>query len=166
MEQPTRNSLDALNLMLESEETVAEFYQLCSEKFAVHRSFWAALAKEELAHARVINALIELVRVQPAEFIAGKSTPLDAIKSFIKRTRSNIETVRRSELPEDKVLLMAYQIENTVIEQQYAEAVNTENEGYKLLLGQIISDTLKHRDKVVARIQKLREETRLPRKSS
>jgi len=165
-DQPIKTSLEALALMLESEKTVAEFYLRCSERFAVHRNFWAALAKEEMAHARVINALMELVRVQPTEFIAGKSTPLNAIKSFIKRTQSNIETVTRSDVQEDKALLMAYQIENTFIELQYGEVVNTENEVYKPMLGQIISDTLRHKDKITARIKKMREAAIPSKKSS
>jgi hypothetical protein len=166
MEPPIRTCLDTLNVMVESEKTVAEFYLLCSERFYEHHAFWTALAREELAHARVITRLIELVSIQPIEFTPGKSTPVDAIKSFIKRTESNIETIRQSELPLDKALLLAYQIENTFIELQYADVVKTENEEYKALLNQIISDTLKHKERVVARIGKLKEGAKPPKKSS
>jgi hypothetical protein len=165
MEQLIKNSLQALQVMAESEQTVAEFYLLCSESYSDNQSFWAGLAREEQVHARVISRLIELVSIQPQEFSAGKLTPLDAIKSFIKRTQSNIEILKKGGLPEDKALLMAYQIENTFIELQYAEVVNTENEDYKALLGQVISDTLMHKEKVVARIGKLREGSSLPKKS-
>jgi hypothetical protein len=166
MEQPIKTSLEALNVMVESEKTVAEFYLLCSEMFTEHHTFWAALAREELAHAQVIRRLIELVSIQPREFTAGKSTPVDAIKSFITRTQSNIETVRQTELPEDKALLMAYHIESTFIELQYADVVNTENEAYRALLGQVIADTLKHKERVVARIRKLRERSKPHKKPS
>jgi hypothetical protein len=152
--------------MRESEQTVAEFYLLCSERYTHHHTFWAALAREELAHARVIERLIELVSVQSSEFGPGKSTPVDAIQSFIKRTQSNIETVKQAEFPEDKALLMAYHVENTFIELQYADIVNTENEEYRALLDQVISDTLKHKEKVVARIRKLRDVSKLRKKSS
>lgn len=166
MEQPLRTSLDALSVMMESERTVAEFYLLCSERYSENSPFWAALAREELAHAEVIERLIGLVSIQPSEFTAGKSTPIEAIKSFIKRTQSNIETVKKGELPEDKALLMAYHIENTFIELQYADVVNTENEDYTALLNQVIADTLKHKEKVVARIRKLREVSKRPQKPS
>ncbi len=92
--------------------------------------------------------------------------PLDAIKSFIKRTQSNIAAVKQSEITEDKALLMAYQIENTFVELQYARVVNTENKDYKALLGQVISDTFKHKEKVVARIRMLRESASRTKKSS
>ena len=91
---------------------------------------------------------------------------MEAIKSFIKRTQSNIQTVRKSDLPEDKALLMAYHIENTFIELQYADVVNTQNQDYTALLSQVIADTLKHKEKVVARIRKLREGSILLKKPS
>jgi hypothetical protein len=166
MEQRISTSLEALNVMVESETTVAEFYLLCSERFTEHHTFWAAIAREELAHAQVIRRLIELVNIQPNEFTPGKSTPVDAIKAFIKRTQSNIETVKQSELPEDKALLMAYHVENTFIELQYGDVVNTENEDYRALLGQVIADTLKHKERVVARMRKLREGSKLRKKPS
>ena len=166
MQQPIKTSLDALNVMVESERTVAEFYLLCSEKYSENSAFWTALAREELAHAEVIERLIALVSIQPSQFSAGKSTPVEAIKSFIKRTQSNIQTVRKSDLPEDKALLMAYHIENTFIELQYADVVNTQNQDYTALLSQVIADTLKHKEKVVARIRKLREGSILLKKPS
>jgi hypothetical protein len=99
MEQPIKNCLKALQVMAESEQTVAEFYTLCSEFYSENYSFWAGLAREEQVHARVINRLIELVNIQPHEFSAGKLTPLDAVKSFIKRTQSNIETLKKGGVP-------------------------------------------------------------------
>jgi hypothetical protein len=166
IEQPIATSLEALNAMVESENTVAEFYLLCSERFTVHHRFWAALAREELAHAQVIRRLIELVSIQPSEFAIGKSAPVDAIQSFIRRTQSSIETLKQADLPEDKALLMAYQIENTFIELQYGNVVTTENADYKALLGQVISDTLRHKERVVTRMGKMRKGAKLPKKSS
>jgi hypothetical protein len=157
MQQSIKACVEALNLMVESEKMVAEFYLLCSEMFTEHHAFWASLAREEMAHARVVGKLIELVSIQPNEFSAGKSTPVNAIKSFIKKTQSNIETLKQSDVPEEKALLMAYHIENTIIEQKYADVVSTDNEDYRTLLNQVITDTLKHKEKVVARIKKPRE---------
>jgi len=157
MEQLITASLKALNLMKESEQTVAEFYLLCSERYSDNHTFWAGLAREEMAHARVIARLIELVSIHPSEFTLGKATPLEAIKSFIGRTNSSIESLRSGELPEEKALLMAYHIENTLIELQYADVVTTSNEDYKALLSQVIFDTLKHREKVVEKNKELKD---------
>jgi rubrerythrin len=157
MDQNISSPLKALNVMVEAETTVAEFYRVCSEKFTEHSTFWDSLAREEMAHAEVIRKLIELVNIQPNEFTAGKSTPLDAIKSFIARTKSNIETLQRGALPEEKALLIAYHIENTVIEAQYADVVNTENQEYTALLAQIIAETLKHKETVVGKMRDLKK---------
>ena len=166
MEQLITKTLEALNIMSESEQKVAEFYRLCSEKFEEHCSFWEALAREEAGHAEVIKKLIALVSIHPSEFIPGKSLPVEAIKSFIMRTQANIDTVKRGDLPESKALLMAYHIENTFIEVQYADVVRTENEDYKLLLGQVISDTLKHKTRVMARMTKQKEAAKPSKKPS
>ncbi len=166
MEKIISDALKALNVMVEAENTVAEFYLLCSERFAENSNFWGSLAREELAHAEVIRRLIELVNIQPDQFSAGKSAPLDAIKSFIARTKSSIETLQRGELPEEKVLLIAYHIENTVIETQYADVVNTENQEYRALLTQVITETLKHKESVVGKMRDLSKATKLLKKPS
>jgi hypothetical protein len=166
MELPISTSLKALDVMVEAETTVAEFYSLCSERFTGHTQFWSSLAKEEFGHAEVIRKLIQLVRIQPAQFTAGKSTPLEAVKAFVARTRSNIESMRRGDLPEDKALLIAYHIENTVIEAQYADVVSTENEEYKALLDQVVADTLRHKESVLGKMRALKEAQKAPEKPS
>ncbi len=153
-----KTTLDALNLMMECENTVSEFYKLCSEQYSQNRTFWADLSREELAHAQVIEKLIQLIRLRPSEFAPGKSTPIDAIKTFINRVHSNIETVNKAELSEDKVLFMAYQIENTFIELQYTEVVDTQNQEYKSLLDQVMSDTHEHNKKVLKILKKMKAE--------
>lgn len=166
MEQPIRTCLEVLNLMMESEQTVGEFYRLCSEEFVDNQAFWASLAKQELAHSEVIRKLIQLVRIHPSEFTAGKSTPVPALNAFIARTKSGTESLRRGKLPEEKALLTAYQIEKTIIELRYADVVNTKNENYNALLSQVISDTLQHQEIVVDRNKVLSEQTRLRKKPS
>lgn len=158
MEKRISNPLRTLDVMIEAEKTVAEFYRVCSERFAQNANFWGSLALEELAHAQVITRLIELVNIHQDQFTPGKSVPLETITSFISRIKSNIKTLEQIDLPEEKALLIAYQIENTFIELKYAEVVNTENKQYKALLDQVITDTLKHKERVVERIGKLREE--------
>jgi hypothetical protein len=158
MEKRISKPLKALDVMIEAEKTVAEFYRVCSERFAQHATFWGSLAREELAHAQVITRLIELVNIHPGQFMPGATVPLETITSFISRIKSNIKTLEQIDLPEEKALLIAYQIENTFIELKYAEVVNTENKQYKALLDQVITDTLKHKERVVERIGKLREE--------
>jgi len=157
MELFMSKALNSMDVMVEAEATVAEFYSLCSERFTEHAEFWGSLAKEEQAHAEVIRKLIQLVRIHPTQFAEGKTTPLEAINAFIGRTHSSIEDMRRGELPEEKALLIAYQIENTVIEAQYADVVNTENEEYKALLGQILAETLKHKESVLGKMKDLKK---------
>ena len=166
MEQSKSSPLKALNVMVEAETTVAEFYRLCSEKFSEHFTFWDSLALGELAHAEVIRKLIELVKIHREEFTAGTPAPLDTINLFISRTKSNIDKLRHSDLPEEKALIMAYHIENTFIELKYAQVVTTENEQYKALLDQVIAETLKHKEKVVAKTKDHKEAAKLRRKPS
>lgn len=166
MEKRISKPLKALDVMIEAEKTVAEFYRACSERFAQNANFWGSLALEELAHAQVIKRLIELVNIHPDQFTSGASVPLETISSFISRIKSNIKLLEQSDLSEEKALLIAYQIENTFIELKYVEVVNTDNIQYKALLDQVIADTLKHKERVVERIGKLREESKLRRTPS
>ena len=63
-----KRCLEAMDLMVQAEMAVADFYLRCLECFPENASFWSLLAKEELAHADIIAKLAELVRIHPGEF--------------------------------------------------------------------------------------------------
>jgi tRNA U55 pseudouridine synthase TruB len=147
-----KDCLEAMGLMVQVEMAVADFYLGCLERFPEDASFWSRLAKEELAHADIIAKLAELVRVQPNEFTIGNSVPLNAINSFTRRIRSNVDEIRHGELAAKDALLIAYHIENTVIEMSYVQVINTNNQTYLSLMNNVMADTMKHKKRVVKKL--------------
>jgi len=158
--------LEAMDLMVQAEMAVADFYLGCLECFPENAPFWSLLAKEELAHADIITKLAELVRIQPDEFTIGNSIPLTAINSFMARIRSDVDKVRQGELTEKDAFLIAYHIENTVIELSYVEVINTNNQTYLSLMNDVLADTMKHKKRVVKGLSQTKSRRKTAKKQS
>jgi hypothetical protein len=161
-----KNCLEAMDLMVQAELAVADFYLGCLERFPENVSFWSVLAKEELAHADVIAKLAELVRIQPDEFTVGNSIPLTAINSFTSRIQSHVDKVRHGELTEKDAFLIAYHIESTVIELSYVEVINTNNQEYLSLMNDVVADTMKHKKRVVKKLGQTKNRSKIAKKPS
>ncbi len=158
--------LEAMDLMVQAEMAVADFYLGCLECFPENAPFWSLLAKEELAHADIMAKLAELVRIQPDEFTIGNSIPLTAINSFIARIQSDVDKVRHGELREKDAFLIAYHIENTVIELSYVEVINTNYQTYLSLMNDVLADTMKHKKRVVKKLSQAKSRGKTAKKPS
>jgi len=161
-----KRCLEAMDLMVQAEMAVADFYLGCLECFPENASFWSLLAKEELAHADIIAKLAELVRIHSGEFTIGNPIPLAAINSFIARIRSDVDKVRHGELTEKDAFLIAYHIEGTVIELSYVEIINTNNQTYLSLINDVLADTMKHKKRVVKKLSQTKSRRKTAKKPS
>lgn len=161
-----KRCLEAMDLMVQAEMAVADFYLRCLECFPENASFWSLLAKEELAHADIIAKLAELVRIHLGEFTIGNPIPLTATNSFIARIRSDVDKVRHGELTEKDAFLIAYYIEGTVIELSYVEVINTNNQTYLSLMNDVFADTMKHKKRVVKKLSQTKSRRKTAKKPS
>ena len=67
------------------EFTVSELYGIFALKCSAQdKEFWEQLRKAELKHVKNINTMIEYIRNNPEDFIAGKAISVKAVKLVIE----------------------------------------------------------------------------------
>lgn len=156
--------LEAAEIMVEAEKAVAKFYTACSEVFSSSERFWGGLAEEEIIHAEAIAKLAQLIRKKPYRFEPGDLLPLADLRGFVAKIYEKVGDVREGFLKEPGALLLAYQIENTVIESKYPEVVLTDDPNYAQILSNLVLRTRRHREMVRDRLKRS-ETTRLSTES-
>jgi len=73
-----------------------------------------------MRHAKNIEKMMDLVSKRPENFEWGRPLKLVAIQTAISGIRSDIERLKKGELPLYKTLFSARDIEQSLIEGKYA----------------------------------------------
>lgn len=139
------NTLEALELMAQAEETVQRLYATCAVLWKVEEDFWRGLSGEERRHAKHIRSMMAILAANPDRFQPGRRFSTVALKTFISGIEHQIEHVKQAGVPQMKALRLALDIEQAVIEARFTEIVQTEDKGYRALAGEIVQDTVAHR---------------------
>ncbi|MGO9572202.1 MAG: hypothetical protein ACLP5H_32190 [Desulfomonilaceae bacterium] len=64
--------VETMQMMVQVEKTVADFYKACAESFPHSHGFWVHLAEEEYRHAEAIDRLAKAAAAKPEDFEPGK----------------------------------------------------------------------------------------------
>lgn len=152
-EHALQDLVETLRIMAEVERTVGDFYRDCAGLFEHDSDFWLQLAEDEGLHADVLTKLSHMVSRKPGEYRPGRLPSVATLRTFISRIQSDQERLSSGTLTADNALLMAYLMEMTVIECNYAEAVRTTNPKCLKALENLSSATIKHKGKVKEKME-------------
>lgn len=141
-----------MNNMVALEKALAELYLACSETFAEDSKFWLAICHQEELHAKLIGELASLVSSHPREFQFGRQFNTTAITTVMSSVKNSTEQVRNGHLDRRRALVMARDIENSVLETKYHEIVTTDNIEFKSILDRIMKDTSSHKNLLAAKV--------------
>jgi hypothetical protein len=89
--------------------------------------------------------MIRISSEKPEKFKLGHPFKRPAVQTFISGVKSNIEKLRNRKLPKDKVLFIARDMEESILESKYMEIIRTEEPEFQTLMKQILSDTVTHK---------------------
>lgn len=143
--QDVGNVVETMQVMVQAEKTVGDFYKACSESFGHDKEFWIHLAEEEYFHAEVIDRLSKSIAAKPHDFEPGKMSPGEALQSFAKKVRSYLATLSSGGFTEAQALFTAHLIESTFAEHKYTEAIRTSNVQYLTELKKLTEDEANHK---------------------
>lgn len=146
--------LKEIEVMAAIEIAIARLYKKCAELFHESTDFWTELSMEETGHAQVLSELAGLMRELPHEFRPGKTCAPGALRNFVSRINANFEKLDNPAITERDALLMAYQMESTVIDRNYTEVVETDHLGCAAGLQELAEASEIHRDKLISRMRK------------
>jgi hypothetical protein len=148
------NILGVLKVMKELELVVAELYRTCGECWLEEREFWANMEQYEVKHAQNMDSLMKMISERPQVFELGHPFKSNAVQTFISGIRANIQRLKMGEIPREKILFIARDIEQSVLESKYGEMILTKDDEFQALIRQILSDTVNHRNWLNMRIAK------------
>jgi hypothetical protein len=144
--------LEAMELMARAEETVQRLYATCAVLWKEDEEFWRGLAGEERHDTKHVRSMIAILTANPYRFQSGRPFSALALKTFISGIERDIESLKQSTVPELKVLHLALDIEQAIIEARFTEIVQTEDKSFRALADEIMQVTAIHRRLVEKKI--------------
>ncbi len=145
--------LNLLEVLMEAELAVSEFYGACADTWDEDKDFWLHLVGEEKKHAENIKKMGAIISRMPDQFTAGRPITPIAVKTFISDLKNKTECCKNGEIQREKILFIARDIEKSIIESKYAEIVKTDNLEYKTLMKSLVEETRVHLDMVNRKIE-------------
>ncbi|MHB9098249.1 MAG: hypothetical protein ACYC5X_10570 [Syntrophales bacterium] len=135
----------ALEAMARFELSLSEFYRSCAEASEEDEIFWMNLAQAEINHAKNMERIKEILTNKRERFEAGRPFNLIAIKTALSGIEDSTTLVAQGKVTRDKLLFMARDIEQSILESRYAEIVKTGDIEYQTLMREIVTQTYEHR---------------------
>lgn len=144
--------LQVMNDMVALEEALAALYLACSEKFPEDGKFWLAICHQEELHARYLAELAALISSHPHEFKFGRQFNAVAITTIMSSVRKLTDEIRQGQSDRKRALVMARDIENSVLEAKYHEIVTSDNVQFRETIDRIMRETTTHKKLLAAKV--------------
>ena len=149
------SAADALQMLIDHENTISELYAAYADRFADRRQYWLNLAHEETEHADEIRKLIPLADkgnrlLNTAGFKpAAVNTSITYLRDQIRQARSGFVSLRDA-------LSTALDLEKAMIERKFFDILDTPAPEAQSVLITLTDGTQKHIETIETEWQKLR----------
>jgi hypothetical protein len=142
--------------LAQNERKIAALYSACAEKWPEDRDFWLMLVAAEEKHAVMIESMSEILMRKPDLFESGRPFNMTAISSSMAWIESNRDKLKKGSLNKEHLLIIARDIEQSILEAKFAEIVRGNDLEYSNLVHEIVADTQAHREMLNQKIRKIR----------
>ncbi|MBI5102345.1 MAG: hypothetical protein HZB33_10985 [Nitrospirae bacterium] len=157
MDASIQDVIDNLRLISKGERDVGEFYRLCGEVLTDDKEFWIKMAASERAHAEIALRMAALVETEPFKYRPGRAFSAVLIRLFGLHLSNLVESMRAGEIKKDELLTLAADIENSVVELNYGEIVETEVPEFLAMARLLEEETGAHRQSIEKMIKNSRD---------
>ncbi len=144
--------MEMLKQMALFETKIAELYSTSALTWKEDSPFWLDIWRDELRHARHIEQMMDIIRKKPERFQTGRPFNVHALATVVRDIMKKTDMVRNGEITEERFLFIAQSYEEGYIEDKYGEIVKTDDVEYQTLMREIVSDTRRHKDKIIQHI--------------
>jgi len=142
--------------LAQNERRISALYSACAAKWPEDRDFWLMLVSAEERHATMIESMVEILMRKPHLFESGRPLNTTAISSSMAWIQSNKDKLEDGSLTKKNLLIIARDIEQSILEAKFAEIVKGNDLEYSNLVREIVSDTLAHREMLNQKIRKIK----------
>ena len=150
-----KNRMYIVELLMDNEIGVGKLYRAYAKHFPDYRTFWTALAGEEVEHASWLGKLASKV-TEGSVLIDERRFNTAAIKTFSEYLERELDRVNRSGISLIGALSTALYIEQSIIEQKYFEVFEGDTIEFKKVLLDLADATKTHLGKVEEVLHKIR----------
>jgi hypothetical protein len=147
MDDMFRRAGEILDGLREIELIVADLYLRFAAAFAADRIFWHDLALDEQKHAELASELKAALLRNGAPFEVGKLNA-PALATFRQGVGQQMIRLGRGEISRRSALFIARDLERTLVEHCFYQAIRSENPDYITSRGQIEQETEAHLQKL------------------
>ncbi len=155
IQQELQKLLDIMACLAESERAIARLYRRCAETWKEDDAFWLHLEAQEIGHIRNIDRMAEMIRRNPDRFELHRPFNTTAIRTFITGVEQDMDRLNKGALSQRRALILARDIESSIIEKTYHEIVKTGETDYLNLVKQVVAETCSHKDAIEKRLGEL-----------
>jgi hypothetical protein len=137
--------MEIIESMRQYEIELAAFYGMCADLWREDQAFWENLASAELRHSENLHRIGEIIEKNKYGFDIGRPFNQIALNTAITGLRDNIKRISEGKLSGMAVLILARDMEQSVLESHYGELVKSNDIEYQTLLKEILSQTSDHK---------------------
>lgn len=137
------------------ELALADFYATVAALRPADAVFWKSLEDEERRHAAHVEHLGALIAENRDRFQDNRAFNATAIQSFLAYVQATTRRLQGGEIDpadESRLLALARDMEQSVIEGKYNEIVKTADKRFQAVIRQIVADTVAHKGKIAGRL--------------
>jgi hypothetical protein len=126
------------------ERALAGLYAACGAVWDDDVALWDDLAASERGHADCLALMADMVNSRPAAFSPGRSFSPAAGRLQVAYVESRRREVEAGGMARRTALLMARDIERSIIETRLNELLETDDPGYLTVADKVVAETGMH----------------------
>lgn len=136
--------LDTLAALGDHETALAGLYDACGQTWSDDAVLWDDLAGSERGHAEGLTLMARIVAERPAAFELGRPFSAAAGRLQAEFVENRTGEVRRGGMARRTGLLMAREIERSIIETRLNELLLTTERDYLEIVDRVVAETGDH----------------------
>ncbi len=148
--------IKVLESMIQYELNLSDFYKQCADIWTEDQAFWENLVYAEVRHAENIQKMREIIIKKQESFEVGRPFNLIALNTALTGLKEIVKRIAQGVFSHEKILVLARDIEQSVLESHYAEIVKTADIEYQTLMKNILSQTYEHRMMIQKRLDEIK----------
>ena len=145
-----------LETLARHEEAIGHLYNVYARKFPEHENFWLKLSNEERNHAFWIRRIYPEVEDGLISFEEGrfKIRPIEISLRYVERLAIEAEATASLEMLQ--ALSIALDIENGLIEKDYLDVYDTDNDEIQIVFNALREASRKHRKRIAELLEEFK----------
>ena len=141
------DQLELIGLMAANESAVAEIYEACAKLYPQWAKLFKKLVEAEQEHARLITGFSAKIKEGLLQ-IPFDRLDAEVVMQAFEQVQGLLKQVRQGAMEAEEALAKCAELEETLLEKECFDVMETDSPELKLLLEKLSADTAEHREEL------------------